>query len=149
NLNLRERRGLTYGAFSRLSDRRGPGPFSVGAAVATERTGEAVRETIGEIERLRQDQVGEEELADTKSYIVGVFPYQLQTGDDLVHKLEELALYRLPDEHFERRLREVEAVTAEQVLMAARTHLRPETLAIVAAGPAAELVKQLEGLGEL
>lgn len=149
NLNLRERRGLTYGAFSRLADRRGTGPFSVGAAVATERVGEAVRETIAEIERLRQEPVDAQELADTKSYIVGVFPYQLQTGDDLVHKLEELALYRLPDDHYERRLREVEAVAPEDVLRVVRAHLRPQTLAIVAAGPAADLAKQLEALGEL
>jgi zinc protease len=149
NLNLRERRGLTYGAFSRLADRRGVGPFTVGAAVATERVGEAVRETIAEIERLRQEPVDEQELADTKSYIVGVFPYQLQTGDDLVHKLEELALYRLPDDHFERRLREVEAVTVEDVLRVAQAYLRPDRLAIVAAGPAADLAKQLDGLGEV
>jgi zinc protease len=149
NLNLRERRGLTYGAFSRLADRRGPGPFTVGAAVATERTGEAVRETLGEIERLRQEAPAAQELADTQSYLVGVFPYQLQTGDDLVHKLEELALYDLPDDFYDRRLREIEAVTPEDVLRAARAHLLPEGLAIVAAGPAAELIAQLEPFGEL
>ncbi len=149
NLNLRERLGLTYGAFSRLANRRGPGPFTVGAAVATERTGEAVRETLGEIERLRQEAPGVQELADTQSYLVGVFPYQLQTGDDLVQKLEELALYDLPDDFFDHRLREIEAVTPDDVLRVARAHLLPARLAIVAAGPAAELVKQLEPFGDV
>lgn len=149
NLNLREKRGLTYGAFTRLADRRGPGPFTMSAAIDSERVGEAVRETIGEIERLRSEPPAESELADSKSYIVGVFPYQLQTGDDLLHKLGELALYGFPDDHFERRLRQVEAVTTEDVLRVARIHLEPHNLAIVAAGPADRLARQLEGLGEL
>jgi len=149
NLNLREKRGLTYGAFTRLADRRGPGPFTMSAAIDSERVGEAVRETIGEIERLCSEPAAEAELADSKSYIVGVFPYQLQTGDDLLHKLGELALYGLPDDYFERRLRQVEAVTTEDVLRVARAHLEPGHLAIVAAGPADRLARQLEDLGEL
>lgn len=149
NLNLRERRGLTYGAFSRLAERRGPGPFSVGAAVATEHVGLAVREVLAEMERLRQEPPAEAELADTRSYLLGVFPYQLQTSDDLAHKLDELAIYGLPDDYHESRLREIEAVRPEDVRQAAAKHLRPESAAIVAAGPAAELVPQLEGLAEV
>ncbi len=146
NLNLRERRGITYGAFSRLADRRHAGPFSVGGAVATERTGEAVREILGELERLRQEPPSDFELSETRDYLVGVFPYQLQTGDDLARRLEELATYDLPDDHAERRLAEIQAVTAPEIQRAAATYLQPERMAIVVAGPAAELVPQLSEL---
>jgi predicted Zn-dependent peptidase len=149
NLNLRERRGLTYGAFSRLADRRYAAAFSVGGAVATERTAEATREILSEIERLRQEPPSEVEIADTRDYLVGIFPYQLQTGDDIAHRLEELAIYDLPDDHAERRLAEIEAVTAAEIQRAAATHLEPGRMAIVAAGPASELVPQLSEFGEV
>src|SRR5947208_3016555 len=57
NLNLRERHGFTYGASSRFVGRLGPGPFLVGAAVATESTGAAVREVLGELSRIREEKV--------------------------------------------------------------------------------------------
>jgi zinc protease len=149
NLNLRERRGITYGAFSRLADRRHAGLFSVGGAVATERGGEAVREILGELERLRQEPPGDLELSETRDYLVGVFPYQLQTGDDLARRLEELATYDLPDDHAERRLAEIQAVTGAEIQRAAAAYLRPDAMAIVAAGSAAELVPQLSEFAEV
>lgn len=151
NLSLRERHGLTYGAGSRFMPRLGPGPFLVSAAVATPAAGLAVREVLAELERLRSEPVGEEELRDTKSYVLGVFPYTLQTVDGVLYHMENLAVYDLPEDHYapERYMERLEAVTREEVLRVAREHLHPDRAAVVAVGPAAELARQLEGLGEL
>jgi zinc protease len=142
NLNLREKHGWTYGATSRFADRRGAGPFVVSAAVVTDKAGEATREVLTELERLRQEPVSETELADAKSFLVGVFPYQLQSNDGVAGKLEELALHGLPDDHYERFLVAIGEVTAEDVLQAARRHVRPENAQVVAVGPGSELGTQ-------
>jgi zinc protease len=149
NLNLRERHGFTYGASSRFVERRGPGPFVVAAAVATAVAGAAAREALGELARIREEPVTARELAETKSYLLGVFPYTLQTVGGRLARLEELALYGLPDDHFQRSLAEIERLTAAELLVAAREHIHPETALIVGVGPAAELAPQLESLGEV
>jgi zinc protease len=149
NLNLRERHGFTYGVNSRFVDRRGPGPFVVSTAVANPVAGAAVREVLSELERMREETVTPEELEETRSYIVGVFPYTLQTTSAILSRLAELALWGFADDHYDRALAEIRATSAEEVLELARRHLKPERATIVAVGPAAELRPQLEGFGEV
>jgi zinc protease len=147
NLNLRERNGFTYGAHSRFDCRRGAGPFVVRTAVATAVAGAATREAIGEIRRLRDEPVGAEELADARRYVVGTFPYTMQTSSGLGDRLETIAIYGLPDDAYDRFLAEAAAVDAPTLQEMARRHLRPDELAVVAVGPAEELAPQLEGIG--
>ena len=151
NLILREEHGLTYGVSSRFIPRLGNGPFVVSAAVANQGAGLAARAILAELERLRQEPVGAEELADTTSYMLGVFPYTLQTIDGLLYRLNDLAVYDLPDDYYapEAFMARLEAVGRETLLDAARAHLCPDRASIVAVGPAAELAPQLAGLGEL
>jgi len=149
NLNLRERHGYTYGVSSRFVDRRGPGPFVVAAAVGTEVAGAAVRETLAELERLRDSPVSDAELDETRSYLLGVFPYTLQTIDGLLARLADLALHGLEDGYLERSLDEIRDTSAAEILRLARAHLDPERAAIVAVGPAATLAPQLEAFGSV
>jgi zinc protease len=147
NLNLRERHGYTYGASSRFSGRMGPGPFTVNAAVATESTGAAAREVLIELRRIREALVEPEELTETQSYLVGVFPYTMQTIGDLAKRLETLAVFGLPDDYYTRHLERITNVTRQDVLDVARRHIDPEHVAIVAVGPAEALEAQLAELG--
>lgn len=148
NLNLRERHGFTYGAHSRWSARRGPGPFVVATAVASENAGAAVREILHEIERLRDAPVDEEELRDARNYLLGVFPYTVQTLEGLASRLEELALFSLPDDYFRRYPEILAGIDRDRLLAVARAHLRPAELAVVAVGPADVLGPQLEPFAE-
>ncbi|MFL6234791.1 MAG: M16 family metallopeptidase [Thermoanaerobaculia bacterium] len=147
NLNLRERHSYTYGASSRFSSRQGPGPFTVTAAVETTAAGPAAVEVLREIRRIRETLVEPEELTETRSYIVGVFPYSMQTISDVTRRLETLAIFGLPDDYYDRYLEKIAAVTAEEIREVARRHLDPERTAVVAVGPAEILEPQFEGLG--
>ncbi len=149
NLSLRERHGVTYGAYSRITGRTGPGPIVLGAAVANEATGLALGEMLAELDRLREEPVAADELADARDYLLGVFPYALQTVGGISRQLETLAIHGLPDDYFAGYLGRIEAVTAAELRDTARAHLRPEEAAAVAVGPAAELRPQLEALGEV
>ena len=149
NLNLRERHGYTYGATCRLHPRLGPGPVTVSSAVANPVAGAAVREVLAELARIRDEPVGGDELADTRSYLIGVFPYTLQTVDGLAGRLETLAVYRLPDDYYDTWPERLRAIDRAAVQEAARRHLHPDDAVVVAVGPAAELEPQLAGLGEM
>ncbi len=52
NLNLREEKGWTYGSRTRILDAEGPRPFYVSAPVQTDKTADAIREIMGEINQI-------------------------------------------------------------------------------------------------
>lgn len=147
NLNLREHHGITYGVRSSFVRRTGPAPFLVRAAVDTDKTSLATRETLGEIERLREGGVTADELRHAQQFLIGVFPYTVETVGDLAQRLEDLVVFDLPDDHFDGHAARTAAVTAEGVHNAARQHLRPEEATIVAVGPAKSLEPQLAPFG--
>jgi len=147
NLNLRERHGFTYGVSSRFVDRRSAGPFVVATAVANDVAGVAVAEILAELRRLGEQPVSADELAETRSYLLGVFPYTFQTVAGQAARLADLALHDLPDDHFERALAEIAAIGVDDVQRLAVAHLRPDEAAVVAAGPAETLRRQLDGFG--
>src|SRR5207244_7569910 len=53
NLNLRENKGVTYGARTAFEFRRLPGPFVLHVSVQTSATGQAIEESIREVVDIR------------------------------------------------------------------------------------------------
>jgi zinc protease len=149
NLNLRERHGFTYGAHSSFAERLGPGPFVVSTAVATDTVGRAVTEIRRELDRIRDEPVGEAELEETKGYLLGVFPYSLQRLDGIASQLGDLAVFSLPDDYHSTLHDEIGQVDSQQIGEAARKYLHPDRLAIVAVGPATQLESQLQPMGSV
>lgn len=148
NLSLRERLGITYGASSSFSQRRDRGPFIVAASVDSEAVGTAIEEILAEMKRLQEERVTAVELADTQSYLQGIFPFTLQRIEGLADRLADLAVYDLPDEHFSTFFEMVTRVTASELQSLARKHLHPARLAIVTVGPRTLLEEQLSPFGE-
>jgi len=115
--------------------------------VSTASTGAAAREVLHELRRIREDLVEPEEIDETRSYILGVFPYTFQTISDFAKRLETLAIYGLPSDYYDTYQERLTALSREELREAACRHLDPEHIAVVAVGPADTLVPQLEGLG--
>jgi len=146
-LNLREKNGFTYGARSRFAFRRLGGPFSVATAVRNEVTASAVKEIMIELERIRSGDVSAEELEGTRNFLMGVFPSTVQTANDLANRIQEMELYDLPQDYFDRYRERIAAVTADDVTRVARSSIHPDRAAIVVVGEAAEVRDSLESLG--
>ncbi len=151
NLNLREKHGFTYGVRSNFVMRRRPGPFLISTAVQTEVTGAATREILGELNRIREEEVAAEELGDARHYVAGTFPLPLQTTDGLAARLSELFIHDLPDGYVDEYAERVLAVSGEDVLRSAREYIRPEEATILVLGDAAAVRSQLEegGLADI
>lgn len=145
NLNLRERNGYTYGASSSFGARRHAGPFVINAALETESVAAATRETLREIERIRDDLVEPEELDETRRYLQGVQPYTFQSLSGWSSALSILGVLGLPDDWLDEQHRALERVDREQIRKVARECLHPERLAIIAVGPGDELAEQFGG----
>lgn len=151
NLNLREVHAYTYGAHSAFDWRRAAGPFVVGTAVKTEVTDAAVREILLEIDRIREVKVSTDELELSAKYLEGVFPIRYETTGAVASALAMANVYGLDDGYFRTYRERIASVTRADVLAAARAHLHPEALQVVAVGDAAAIEGPLAALqlGEL
>jgi zinc protease len=147
NLNLREEHAYTYGAFSSFDWRRQAGPFTVATAVRSDVTDAAVREILLEIERMQAAEVSEAELTLATSYLDGVFPIRFESTNAIANALSSLVAYGLPDDYFDRYRENIRAVTAGDVLRAAREYLHLDQLQIVTVGDPAVVRAPLEALG--
>jgi zinc protease len=147
NLNLREKHGYTYGAFSHLDWRRQSGPFVVSTAVQSEVTAPAAREAIAEIETFLEAPITQDELSLATSYLGGVFPIRYETTDAIAGALAALVRYELPDDFYDTYRDHVRAVSAEDVLRVARAHLDPAALQMVVVGDLARVKDPLSALG--
>jgi zinc protease len=147
NLNLREEHAYTYGAFSSFDWRRQAGPFTVATAVRSDVTDAAVREILLEIERMQAAEVSDAELTLATSYLDGVFPIRFESTNAIANALSSLVSYGLPDDYFDRYRENIRAVTAGDVLRAAREHLHLDQLQIVTVGDPAVVRAPLEALG--
>ncbi len=133
NQNLRETHGYTYGASSRFDMRLSAGPFFAGAGVQTDKTAEALQEFFNELNGILKP-VSAEELAKAKNYVAFGFPSEFESIADLAAHVEELLVYKLPDDYFDRYVANIQAVTAEAVQKAAATYIQPKRFAVVIAG---------------
>lgn len=133
NQNLREEHGYTYGASSGFDMRLSAGPFAAAAGVQTDKTAEALREFFKELNGIRM-LIGADELGKARNYIALGFPAEFETTAGLARRLEELIVYRLPEDYFERYVAHVQAVTAEAVRKAAERYIQPARFAVVVAG---------------
>jgi zinc protease len=151
NRRLREELGYTYSARCSFDPRRATGPFSATAAVQTEVTVDAIRELIGQLELMRAEAPGAQELAEVRDFLVGVFPLRFETTAGIAAALEPLAVYDLPDDYWHAYRSRLEAVTADDVLTAARELVRPDEALILLTGDAAKIGEDLgsAGLGPL
>ena len=147
NRNLREDKGYTYGAGAGFDLRRAAGPFSARAAVNTEVTVPAIREMLGELERIRTASVGDDELAAGRDFLIGVFPLRFETPGPVVGSVAGLVVHDLPDDELATYRAGVEAVTADDVLNAAREHIRLDEAAIVLVGDAEKIATDIEAAG--
>ena len=145
NLNLRERHGYTYGAHSIIDWRKEAGPFVVSTAVGTEVTADAAREVLGELERIREEEISADELSLVVSYLQGVVPIRYESTAAIAGALANLVTYDLPDDYYDTYRDRVGAVTTADVLRAAREHIKPGSLRMVVVGDAG-LKQKLEEL---
>jgi zinc protease len=148
NLNLRERKGYTYGARTAFEFRKHPGPFSLATSVQTDATADAIAESLGEIRAIRGDRpVTTEELAMAQQTLTLGYPRNFESTGQVARALSQLVVHDLPDDTFAVYAPRVLAQDMASVTAAARMHLNPDHLAVVAVGDRERIESGLRTLG--
>jgi zinc protease len=140
---LREQKSWTYGAYSQLTRNRDIGTFEATAEVRNAVTDSALTELL-KIERsLGTTPSPAQELDAAKGGLVGSLPLQLETAQGIAEQVGRYTMLGLPKD-FIRTLRpRLAAVTAPQVLAAARSYMRPDQSLIIVVGDGAQIYDKL------
>jgi zinc protease len=133
NLNLREKHGYTYGASSAFDMRASAGPFTAFAAVQTDKTADALKEFVAELNGILRP-VPADELARAKNYAALRYPSAFETTGDISRRLEDAIVYHLPDNYFATYVQNIQAVTAADVQRVAKQYVQPNRFAVVIVG---------------
>lgn len=136
NQEIRIKRGLSYGANSRLTAMRTTGLFRAAAQTKNESAPEVLDLITAELKRLGATAPTADELKARKSVLIGGFGRELATTDGLANILGNLALYDLPLGEVAAYTGKVEAVTAGQVQDFATRNLSPDAVSVIVAGDA-------------
>jgi len=133
---VRDKQGLAYSTGGAYPSRLGPGVLymQLGTAPANQARAEAAM--LGELERIRRDPVNPGELNRAKAYLLGQFALDRRTNARLAWYDAFFEVLGAGPDFADRYARDVEAVTADDLLRVARTYLAAPT--IVTLGPTAQ-----------
>ncbi|MCF8508618.1 MAG: insulinase family protein, partial [Hyphomonadaceae bacterium] len=138
NAEIRIKRGLSYGANSSLSARKQPGPIIAAAQTRNDAVPDVVDLMLSEFTRLGAEPIPEKELSARKAVIIGGFGRSVETTAGLAGQYSSLAQFGLPLDKLQTYSDEINAVTADQAAVAAKTHFDPANATVVIVGDAAQ-----------
>lgn len=144
NMNLREKHGWTYGAESAIRGNKYPGRFIAYAQVRNTVADSAVVEFVKEIERIRTEKVSEEVLTNVKAGYVGNFVMQIEKPQTIAGYALRIKTQGLPEDFYENYIKNINAVTTEDILRVAKKYFLADKLRITVVGKGSEIVPALE-----
>jgi predicted Zn-dependent peptidase len=148
-MNIREEKGYTYSPRSAAHPLRQHGYFSISAAVRNDVVAAALTEIFYEVDRMRSTPVGEEELADARNYMTGVFSLGLATQDGLASQLASATLERMPEDYLETYRERILKLTSADVLDAAQKYFDSANAQIVVVGDRSKIEAQAAPFGNM
>ncbi len=132
--SIRDKQGLAYGIMSHFDARLMPGSFWVNLQTKTETTNQAIAGVLAEIKSIRDQPVSDQELAESKSFLIGSFPLRFDSTAKLAQVLAQVEFYGLGFEYFTQYPKWIDRVTKEDVQRVAKQYLDPQRYALVVVG---------------
>ncbi|MDH4084805.1 MAG: insulinase family protein [Nitrospira sp.] len=148
--DVRTKRGLAYSVGSRLyTGMHDQGVWMMRAETKMTSTQEVIERFVANMERMRGEPVTDAELAEAKEAYVNSFVFSFASPSAIVSRLIELEYDGLPKDFLQQLRAQVIQLTKEDVLAAAKKHLRPDRLKIIAVGSGDALTKALSAFGDV
>ncbi len=146
-MNLREKHGFTYGAYSSIGSGRFQTTFDASAQVRNAKADSAVAEFLSEIKRIRTEKVSDEELATAKALYNGSFALGLEDPARTATFASNILINNLPADFYKTYLQRFNAVTADDILRVAQKYFLYDNARIMVVGNTAQMLDGLKKLG--
>ncbi|WP_299672162.1 pitrilysin family protein [uncultured Polaribacter sp.] len=142
--NLREDKGYTYGAYSGVGANRYASRFKMSASVRNMVTDSAVVEAMKEINKIRYQKATQQELDIAKAKYLGNFVKAVERPSTVASYALSILQNNLPEDYYENYLKNINAVTLDDVQNAAIKYFRADKARIVITGKGIDVLKNLE-----
>lgn len=131
---IRDDRGLAYGAYSYFAPGASQGWFQIGLETKAEQADEAVKVAQETLARFLKEGPTEAELKAAKANMVNGFALRVDDNRKILGQVATLGFYDLPLDSLDTYASRVEAVTLDQVKAAFASHVKPASLITVVVG---------------
>ncbi len=142
--NLREDKGYTYGAYSGIGADRYASRFKTSASVRNMVTDSAMVEAMKEINKLRYKKATQEELDIAKAKYIGSFVRNVEKPRTVANYALDILTNKLSKDYYKNYLKNINAVTLEDVQNAALKYFRGDKARIIITGKGIDVLKNLE-----
>ena len=146
NMNLREAHGWTYGARSSIGGSKYISTFRASTQVRNAVTDSAVVEFFKELKKIRTEKVTDEMLSNVKAGYVGKFVMQIEKPQTVAGYALRIKTQGLPEDFYENYIKNINAVTADDVLAVAKKYFLEDNIRVVIVGKGSEVLPGLEKL---
>lgn len=143
-LNLREAHGWTYGAYSSIGSGKYVTAFRASTSVRNAVTDSAVVEIFNEMKKIRTDLVNETDLKNAKAKYIGNFVMNMEKPGTIARYALMTETQKLPADFYENYIKNINAVTAEDIKNAANKFFLADNARVVVVGKAADVLPGLE-----
>ena len=143
-LNLREAHGWTYGSYSSIGGSKYVSNFDATASVRNTVTDSSIVEILNEMKRMRTDLVSAEDLKNAKAKYIGSFVMQIEKPSTVARYALTTQTQNLPADFYENYIKNINAVTPEDIREAAKKYFLVDNARIIIVGKAADVLPGLE-----
>lgn len=147
NLNLREKRGWTYGARSGFSSGKFGGDFTASAGVLAAATDSSIVEFIKEIRNYQATGITADELKFTQTSIGQSDARRYETNGQKAAFLSRIQEYNLKPTYVDEQNKILTTITPAEINKLASKYLNTDNMVIVVVGDKAKIMPGLQKLG--
>ncbi|HET9438537.1 MAG TPA: pitrilysin family protein [Longimicrobiales bacterium] len=147
--NIREDKGYTYSPFSTVNARYRNAFWAEIADVTTNVTGASLKEIFAEIDRLQQEPPSATELKGIQDNMIGQYMMQGSSRGGIISLLRAINLHGLPESYINDYVKQVSAVTAQEVTRVAKQYINDDNFTIVVVGDRKVVEDQLKPYGAI
>jgi zinc protease len=133
---VREKRGLSYGAYSYFSPGLHAGAFTVGLQTRPDQATQAVQVAKDVVARFVAEGPTAAELQAAKDFLIGGFPLRIDSNGELLGNVASIAWNGLPLDYLDTWTAQVAKVSAQDVRAAMQRKLNPGRMVTVSVGAA-------------
>jgi predicted Zn-dependent peptidase len=144
NGSLREDKGYTYGAGSRIGADKYAARFRASASVRNAVTDSAIVVFVDQLKRIRNEKVDAQEMAIAKAEFVGEFVMALEKPETIARYALNILTEDLPDDFYTTYLEKMNAVSVDDVQRAAQKFVSIGNAKIVVVGKGEDVLENLE-----
>lgn len=146
--DIRNDRGLAYSVWSYFQlGMRDIGIFASGSGTKLQSTITVIKRMNDIVREMREHPVSDIELRDAKEYRINSFVFKFTSTSQIVNRFVTLDYYGLPTNYLETYLKNIRAVTKDDILRVAKKYLKPEQMVTLVVGNKEEFEEPLSTFG--